>query len=169
MAQEQKRNKDISPLFREISLQKKKRYKKGRKKRANSKLFFSMSFVSSIMSTNSTRTCAITNCDSLLGFALAYRFLSDLKHRKESGSEIQRVRVLYRRNIYHLGLDKLKELGAELVEVDYISVDGLKTALKGVHTVVLIPENSNNRLKEAKKLIKAAHQCNVEHMSMMSM
>ncbi|KAI8889811.1 NAD(P)-binding protein [Backusella circina FSU 941] len=120
------------------------------------------------MSTNSNRTCAITNCDSLLGYALAYRLLSDMKHRKDTGSEIQRVRVLYRKDIDHLGLDKLKELGAELVEADYSSVDSLKTALKGIHTVVLIPENSKNRLKEAKRLIKAAQNCNVEHLSMMS-
>lgn len=120
-------------------------------------------------SSTSKNVCVITNADSLLGYALAYRFLEAIRNKEEP--EIQggrKIRILCRET-HGLGMKRLEEMGAEIQEVNYKDENKLQEALRNVRNVILIPENSSDRLKEAENLIKAAKQQDVEHFGLMSM
>lgn len=120
-------------------------------------------------SSTSKNVSVITNADSLLGYALAYRFLEAIRNKEEP--EIQggrKIRILCRET-HGLGMKRLEEMGAEIQEVNYKDENKLQEALRNVRNVILIPENSSDRLKEAENLIKAAKQQDVEHFGLMSM
>ncbi|KAI7895237.1 uncharacterized protein EV154DRAFT_536288 [Mucor mucedo] len=80
---------------------------------------------------------------------------------------MRKLRILCRES-RGLGLKRLEEMGAEIQEVNYKEEKKLGEALRNVHSVILIPENSSDRLKEAENLIKAAKQQEVEHFGLMS-
>jgi uncharacterized protein YbjT (DUF2867 family) len=115
----------------------------------------------------SKNVCVITNGDSLLGFALSYRFLYAMKNRQEPEAESRRLRVLCRSK-HGFDLDKLEEMGAEVMEVDYKSQEQMRHAMEDVAHVILIPENSSHRVKEAECMMKAAKREECEYMAMMS-
>ncbi|CAO3664872.1 unnamed protein product [Rhizopus stolonifer] len=118
--------------------------------------------------TNSKNTCVITNVDSCLGYALAYRFLEAKKKKEDDFIARQNIRVFCRdRSGY--GLTHLEEMGAEIVEVDYEDQEKLRHHLKNVRSVALIPENSQKRFKEAENLIKISRDEKVEFLCMHSM
>ncbi|CEP18629.1 hypothetical protein [Parasitella parasitica] len=110
----------------------------------------------------------ITNCDSLLGYALAYRFLEAMKNREE-GPEISghKLRLLCRSRS-GFGLSRLEEMGGEIVEVNYKEEDKMRHCMKDVRCVLLVPEYSSDREKEADCLLKAAKHQHVEHVALMS-
>lgn len=117
----------------------------------------------------SKQVCVITNVDSLLGYALAYRFLEAIRNNEDPEAQgMRKLRILCRES-RGLGLKRLEEMGAEIQEVNYKEEKKLGEALRNVHSVILIPENSSDRLKEAENLIKAAKQQEVEHFGLMSM
>ncbi|KAI9478170.1 MAG: hypothetical protein EXX96DRAFT_569824 [Benjaminiella poitrasii] len=112
-------------------------------------------------------TCVITNCDSLLGYALAYRFLEGMKSNQDAEFSGRKLRILCRDKSGY-GLHRLEEMGAEIKEVDYKDDSKMRDALRNVFSVLLIPENSSNRLKEAECLIKSSKNEGVEHFGLMS-
>lgn len=117
---------------------------------------------------SSKNICVISNGDSILGFALSYRFLWAMKNREEPETDSHRIRILCRSKQGY-DLNKLEEMGAEVVEVDYKSEEQLRQVMKNVRNVLVIPENSPHRVKEAECLIKAAKHHECEHLAMMSM
>lgn len=120
-------------------------------------------------SANAKQICVITNVDSLFGYALAYRFLEAMRKNEEPETQgVRKIRILCRET-HGLGLKRLEEMGAELFEVNYKEENKLSDALRHVQSVILIPENSSDRLKEAENLIRVAKQQNVEFLSLMSM
>lgn len=110
----------------------------------------------------------ITNGDSLVGYALAYRCLEAMEKREE-GPEISghKLRILCRSRS-GFGLSRLEKMGAEIMEVNYKDEDKMHHCMKDVMCVTMIPEFSSDREKEAECLIKAAKNQHVEHVSMMS-
>ena len=119
---------------------------------------------------NSKNVHVITNVDSLLGYALAYRILEALKNKEDQNSFTSNayLRILCR-DRQGLGLKKLEEMGAEVHQVNYKEEDKIRECLKGVRSVTLIPENSRDRVKEACNLMKAAKHQDVEHLGLISM
>ncbi|KAI9311566.1 hypothetical protein BX666DRAFT_1867856 [Dichotomocladium elegans] len=65
-------------------------------------------------------------------------------------------------------VQELAERGAEVHQVDYQEEKQLNELMEGVRCVMLIPENSNNRVQEAENIIRVAKKNNVEHMAMLS-
>lgn len=116
----------------------------------------------------SKKICVISNGDSLLGFALAYRFLEAIKNREEPETESRHLRILCRSK-HGFDLDKLEAMGAEVVEIDYKNEEQTRHATKNVHNVMLIPENSFHLVKEAECLMKAAKHNECKHVAMMSL
>ncbi|GAA5813841.1 hypothetical protein MFLAVUS_007328 [Mucor flavus] len=118
--------------------------------------------------TTSRNVCVITNVDSLLGYALAYRFLEAIRNNEDPTADSKRkIRILCR-DTQGLELKRLEEMGAELMKVNYKEEEKLREAMKNVLAVVLIPENSSNRLKEAENLLKAAKHQDVKHVGLIS-
>lgn len=128
--------------------------------------------------------CVITNVDSLLGYALAYRFCEAMQHQRQGQGqsqqqqqgrgdpELQGQKLLCFVRENHasgIGLKKLEEMGAQVQEVNYKDEEKLRHHLKNVRSICLIPENSSDRLKEAECLIKACKRQEVEHFGLMSM
>lgn len=126
------------------------------------------------------QVCVITNCDSLFGYALAYRFLEAMQHggeRQEQQQQQQgrldaefhkKLRILCR-DREGLGLKRLEEMGAEIHQINYKDEEKVRHAMKDVRACILIPENSRDRLKEAENLMKCAKHQGVEHMALMSL
>lgn len=110
----------------------------------------------------------MTNCDSLLGYALAYCFLEAMENREEE-SEVfsHKIRLLCRSRSGY-GMSRLEKMGAEIWEINYKDEDKMRHALKDARCVLLIPEYSSDREKEAECLLKAAKHEHVEHVAMMS-
>ncbi|KAL7317806.1 hypothetical protein PS15m_004110 [Mucor circinelloides] len=119
-------------------------------------------------SSTSRNVFVVTNCDSLVGYAMAYRCLEAMENREE-GPEIagHKLRLLCRSRSGY-GLSRLEKMGAEVMEVNYKDEDKLRHCMKDVMCVMMIPEFSSDREKEAECLIKAAKHQHVEHMSMLS-
>lgn len=118
--------------------------------------------------TNTRNVCIITNGDSFLGFAIAYRMLQAQKKREDNFAVEHKLRVLCRSR-HGYGFNLLEEMGADVMEVDYKDEEKLRQALKDVRTVALIPEKSHDSLKEAEHMIKVSHHHKVEFFCMHSM
>ncbi|KAI8643507.1 hypothetical protein BD408DRAFT_385399 [Parasitella parasitica] len=88
---------------------------------------------------------------------------------REDGPEAlgHKLRLLCRSRSGY-GLSRLEEMGAEIVEVNYKEEDKLRHCMKDVRCVLLIPEFSSDREKEADCLLKACKHQQVEHVSLMS-
>lgn len=119
-------------------------------------------------SNTSKNVFVITNCDSLLGYAMAYRFLEAIQNREEEPEIAGHKLRLLCRNRSGYGLSRLEKMGGEILEINYKDEDKLRHAMKDVRCVLLIPEYSSDREKEAECLMKAAKHQHVEHMAMMS-
>lgn len=120
-------------------------------------------------SNSSKHCCVITNVDSLFGYALAFRFLQAMQDRNEDFANTfgKKLRILCRHR-EGMDLHRLEKMGAEIFQVDYKDEEKVCEAMKHVRNVLLIPENSRDRLKEAGCLMKAAKHQGVEHMALMS-
>ncbi|KAI9364307.1 hypothetical protein BD770DRAFT_314526 [Pilaira anomala] len=91
-----------------------------------------------------------------------------MKSGEESNIESgHKIRILCR-DTHGLELKRLEEMGAELCKVNYKEEKELREALKNVRNVILIPENSSDRLKEAECLMKVAKHQEIEHLALMS-
>ncbi|KAG1056045.1 hypothetical protein G6F43_002023 [Rhizopus delemar] len=119
------------------------------------------------MSVNNERTCVITNGDSYLGFAIAYRMLQGKMKGERYYSTGGRICV-FCRNCSGYDLSILQEMGAIVIEVNYEDEEMLCKALKNAYVVSIIPEHSHNTLKEAECMIKACKRQNVEFLCMHS-
>jgi hypothetical protein len=112
----------------------------------------------------------ITNVDSLLGYALAYRFLEEWNRDEEGYVELRdktEFRLSCRQNV---GLEDLAKLGGVIIPVDdYKDKDFINNVLmKGVGYVMYIPENSENRVQEGEMVIQCASEQDVHYLAMFS-
>ncbi|CEP13712.1 hypothetical protein [Parasitella parasitica] len=112
----------------------------------------------------------ITNVNSLLGYALSYRFLEEWnREQDENYAELREkteFRLLCRER---QGLDELELLGAKIIEVqDYQNQGKIKEYMDGVGYVMFLPENSSQRLKEGETVIKCAKEQGVDYVTMLS-
>ncbi|KAI8646801.1 hypothetical protein BD408DRAFT_380072 [Parasitella parasitica] len=112
----------------------------------------------------------ITNVDSLLGYALSYRFLEEWNREQDDHyadlREKTEFRLLCRER---QGLGELELLGAKIFEVDdYENQRKIKEHMDGVGYVMFLPENSNKRDKEGETVIKCAKEQGVDYVTMMS-
>ncbi|KAL9541685.1 hypothetical protein PS6_010188 [Mucor atramentarius] len=93
----------------------------------------------------------ITNVDSLLGYALSFRFLEEWnREREQEGYANLRDKTEFRLLCRERqGLEELELLGAKVFEVaDYTNKDKLKEFMDGVGYVMFLPENSSRTVKE---------------------
>ncbi|KAI8878433.1 hypothetical protein K501DRAFT_195909 [Backusella circina FSU 941] len=123
--------------------------------------------MSSSATSNSSNICVITNVDSLTGYALAYHILEKIRNRQDTAAN-RRVRVLTRSRDSQLNLDVLKEMNAEVMEIDYNDENRVREAVRDARNVILIPEQSRNRVREAENVIKAAKHTDVDHFVLVS-
>ncbi|ORE04028.1 hypothetical protein BCV72DRAFT_295375 [Rhizopus microsporus var. microsporus] len=103
------------------------------------------------------KTRVITNGDSLLGFATAYKFLTEDKEYK------YRILCCERQ-----GLDELALLGADVVEVDYMNEIEVCRLLRDTCYVMLVPEFSKPRREEAESVMRCAQKEHVDYMTLFS-
>jgi NAD(P)-dependent dehydrogenase (short-subunit alcohol dehydrogenase family) len=116
---------------------------------------------------SSQEICVITNVDSQVGFALAYRLLEEKRNNNRGGNNNQgTIRLLCRNKE---GLDPLTQLGGEVYQVDYNAEDQVREALKSIHAVILVPEHDYQRVKYGETIIRVAKEEDVNHLCMISM
>jgi hypothetical protein len=118
-------------------------------------------FPSKIINMTAAQTIVITNGESYYGYAIAHYFLRECQKHGKS----HKIRVLVRdaRNV-----QKLKEMGADLQETNYEDKEQLKQFLHGAYSVILVPENSENRVPLGENVIMAANEGKVHCMLMWS-
>ncbi|KAG1443136.1 hypothetical protein G6F55_012757 [Rhizopus delemar] len=104
-------------------------------------------------------TTIITNGDSLLGYAVAFKFLTTSK------SESRKYRIFCREK---QTLKELELLGAEVIETDYKDEALMCRMLRGVSYIMLVPEYSSNRIKEAQLIMECAKKEKVDYMTLFS-
>ncbi|SAM09042.1 hypothetical protein [Absidia glauca] len=115
---------------------------------------------------SSQQICVITNVDSQVGFALAYRLLEERRSNNRGGNDNQgTIRLLCRNKE---GLDPLTQLGGEVYQVDYNAEDQVREALKSIHAVILVPEHDYQRVKYGETIIRVAKEEDVNHLCMIS-
>lgn len=113
-----------------------------------------------------SQICVITNVDSFYGYVIAHRFLQGLQEERGRGMQEHRVRLLCRDT---QGLEKLKELGGEICQVDYRDIESLRKPLQNVKVLMLFPEHSPDMRQEGEMVIRCARECNAEYFAMFSM
>ncbi|CEG70493.1 hypothetical protein RMATCC62417_06380 [Rhizopus microsporus] len=118
-------------------------------------------------SINSRNLCVVTNGDSYPGYIFSYRILCAMKKREDRFANECKLRVLCRDKESHR-MRLLKEMGAEVVKVDYRDENKLREMMKDAAHVCLIPEHSRECVEEAQCVIKAAKHQGVEYISMHS-
>ncbi|CAG8674321.1 14930_t:CDS:2 [Cetraspora pellucida] len=106
------------------------------------------------MSSKTEQVICITSCDRYLGNGIARVLLND---RKQHGQKYQ-VRVLAR-DISNL--NEFKNLGAEVIQIDYNKTETIERALTGSLWVLWIPESDNDRLNLAKIFADACKKVGV--------
>jgi uncharacterized protein YbjT (DUF2867 family) len=94
--------------------------------------------------------------------------LEKIRNREDADST-RRIRVLTRSTDSQLNLDVLKKMNAEVKEVNYSDESNVKEALRDARNVILIPEQSRERMREAENVIKVAKHVDVDHFVMVSM
>ena len=113
----------------------------------------------------------ITNVDSLLGYAAAYRFLEEW-NRVESSHYAKLRDVTDFRLLCHerQGLEELELLGGKIFEFKHYERNPhMQEIINGAGYVMLIPENSDQRIEEGKAIIQCAKEQGVEYLAMFSM
>lgn len=90
-----------------------------------------------------------------------------MKKREDRFANECKLRVLCRDKESHR-MRLLKEMGAEVVKVDYRDENKLREMMKDAAHVCLIPEHSRECVEEAQCVIKAAKHQGVEYISMHS-
>lgn len=114
----------------------------------------------------------ITNVDSLLGYALSYRFLEEWNRERQHETTYAALRdktefrLLCRER---QGLEDLELLGAKIIEVaDYTNKDKMKEFMDSVGYVMFLPENSSQTVKEGETVIECAKEQGVDYVTMLS-
>ncbi|KAI9281959.1 hypothetical protein BY458DRAFT_498542 [Sporodiniella umbellata] len=97
-----------------------------------------------------------------------FRFLQAKKSQEDKFITNHQIRVLYRKKDGY-GLSVLEKMGAECVQADYENQDQLKKCVQNARTVAVIPEHSENRLKEAQNLLEACRDQKIEFLCLHSM
>ncbi|KAG2198423.1 hypothetical protein INT47_009000 [Mucor saturninus] len=106
----------------------------------------------------------ITNVDSLLGYALAYRFLEDWNRSNDKDKTEFRLACCKNE-----GLHDLERLGGQIYEMgDYGDEDAMHHLMKNVIYVLFVPTNTQNRMKEGEAVLKSAHKEKVDYLAMFS-
>jgi hypothetical protein len=111
----------------------------------------------------------ITNVDSLLGYAVAYRFVEDWNREEQGYNELREI-IEFRLLCHERqGLEDLERLGGKIYEVENFA-DKLVMShiMKGVYYVMYIPEFSERRLGEGEAVLKGAKDQNVDYVAMFS-
>ncbi|KAI8372875.1 uncharacterized protein BYT42DRAFT_594778 [Radiomyces spectabilis] len=86
--------------------------------------------------------------------------------KRQESHEQFKLRLLCRNR---QGLDKLKEMGAEIKEVNYENENEIREVFHNVKLCMIIPEFSHKRVQEGENVIKACKQQNVEYVGMFSL
>lgn len=109
----------------------------------------------------------ITNVDSLLGYALAYRFLEEWNRSDASTKSKTEFRLACSKNE---GLKDLERLGGRIYEMgDYGNEEAMHHLMKNVTFVLFVPINSEKRTKEGEAVLKSAHKEKVDYLAMFSL
>lgn len=107
----------------------------------------------------------ITNVDSLLGYAIAYKFVSDW-NRQLTGAVITEFRLLCHER---QGLQELEKLGGKIIEMQKFDDEKeMSHIMKNVDYVIYVPEYSKDRIQEGELVIRTAKQEGVGYLTMLS-
>lgn len=118
-----------------------------------------------------TKNCIlISNVDSLLGYALSFRFLEEWNREKEENYAVLRDKTEFRLLCSERqGLEDLELLGAKVFEVaDYEDEAKMKEYMANVGYVMFLPENSGRRVKQGETLVRCAQEQGVDYVTMLS-
>lgn len=107
-------------------------------------------------------TITITNCDSYGGQSLACYFLQE-SERQGRGHTTIKVTARDRKHC-----ENLREMGAKVYEVDFEKPETLRQAFRDCDYVVLIPEITESRLRDAERTIEALEQERVRNVLLQS-
>ncbi|KAI8147960.1 hypothetical protein BJV82DRAFT_594075 [Fennellomyces sp. T-0311] len=102
---------------------------------------------------------AITNVDSLRGYAHAYYFLKNLEKNVK-------LRMFCRNR---QGLEQLEQMGGELIETNYLSNHEIENALQDVNYLMFLPEHSRERFQQGFTVLTAAREKQVGYVAMFSL
>ncbi|KAI9338426.1 hypothetical protein BD770DRAFT_373281 [Pilaira anomala] len=109
-------------------------------------------------------TIVITNVDSLLGYAIAYKFVSDW-NRQSTGAVTEFRLLCHERQ----GLQELEKLGGKIIEMQKFDDEKeMSHIMKNVDYVIYVPEYSNDRIQEGELVIRTAKQEGVGYLTMLS-
>lgn len=112
----------------------------------------------------------ITNVDSLLGYALSFRFLEEWNREIEENYSSLREKTEFRLLCRERqGMEDLEMLGAKIIEVaDYENQEKMKEYMNGVGYAMFLPESSNRKIKQGETVIQCAKEQGVEYVTMFS-
>jgi hypothetical protein len=100
----------------------------------------------------------IFNVDSLLGYAIAFRFL-------ESKRKHTTIRLVCHEKD---GLEKLEDLGGKLIKTDYNDENKINEALDGTWLLLVVPEYSEKRFEYGNLVLSRAKDLNVNYVVLFS-
>ncbi|KAI9263206.1 hypothetical protein BDA99DRAFT_559763 [Phascolomyces articulosus] len=107
---------------------------------------------------------AMTNADSLLGYAQAYYFLKQLEEEIKKNIKLR----LFCRQKDHYDMQTLEKMGGELIETDYMDPHQVDQGLEGVYYLMYIPEFANERFQQGYNVLTTARKHQVQYVSMLS-
>lgn len=111
----------------------------------------------------------ITNVDSLLGYAVAYRFLEDWNREEQSYNQLRETTEFRLLCHERQGLEDLERLGGKIFEIENFADERvISHIMKGVYYLVFIPEFSDRRLSEGEAVLTGAKDENVDYVAMFS-
>ncbi|KAI8369551.1 uncharacterized protein BYT42DRAFT_502920 [Radiomyces spectabilis] len=104
----------------------------------------------------------ITSVDTLIGYSLAYVFLSKQQHGLGKRNEL---RLLCRNKE---GLEPLEKMGGKIIQVNWQDKKQMQDAFSGVNYVVFVPSNTNQCHNDGENVVKISKEQGVKYMTMMS-
>ncbi|KAI9490974.1 hypothetical protein BDB00DRAFT_930822 [Zychaea mexicana] len=104
---------------------------------------------------------AITNVDSLVGYAQAFFFLKHLDKEKHN----IKLRLFCRSREE---LQELEKMGGESIETNYMDHHEIEKGLKDVSYLMFIPEYSSDRFQQGYNVLNAAKKQQVDYVAMFS-
>jgi hypothetical protein len=100
----------------------------------------------------------IVNVDTLLGYAIAFRFL-------ESKRKHTTIRLVCHETD---GLEELENLGGEIFKADYNNGKKIKEVLNGTQLLLIIPDYSKSRLRHGNFVLCNAKASGVDYVVLFS-
>ncbi|KAI7899107.1 uncharacterized protein BX663DRAFT_460735, partial [Cokeromyces recurvatus] len=108
----------------------------------------------------------ITKVDTLLGYALAYRFLEEWNRKKLTSHIATEFRLLCQNRE---GLEELEILGGKIIEIkDEKDENELRPILRQVAFLMYLPSDHEERLKIGEMVFRCAKEEGVQYVSMFS-